>query len=207
MSITFRDSHVERTFGGMGGSPFHHAAPTPDHALVGLEIWSGDVVDAIVPIYARLLPGGRLGPIEIGPKSGGPGGQPTTITLSGQVVVGIWVHWGTVVDKIKLAFRSWTPAGIAGPETWSEIVGGQGGDQGPDQTILSPGRCAIAIHGSAGPHDNTYARLDAIGLASAEPVIPRIVDEIPAVVAAATTSTASTTATTTGKRRRVELED
>ncbi|HVJ17437.1 MAG TPA: hypothetical protein VM686_18550 [Polyangiaceae bacterium] len=180
MSITFRDPRNERTFGGTGGSHFNHAGPNPDHALVGLEIWSGDVVDAVAPIFAQLLPGGHLGPIHVGPKSGGPGGRPTTIYLPGQVLVGIWVHWGAVVDKVRLAFRAWTPTGVSGRETWSDIVGGLGGDQGPAEYLHESGRCAIAVHGKAGsPHD-VFARLDSIGLVSAEPVIARAaVDEVP----------------------------
>ena len=195
MSITFRDPRNERTFGGTGGDHFNHTASSTDQALVGLEIWSGDVVDAVVPIFAQLLPGGLLGPIQLGPKSGGPGGRPTMVHVPGQVLVGIWVHWGAVVDKVRLAFRPWTPTGVSGRETWSDIVGGQGGDQGPAEIIYEPGRCAIAIHGKAGPAHDLFARLDSIGLVSAEPVIGRsTVDEVPREVAK-------------GKKARAGLED
>lgn len=171
MPISFVNPSVDAAFGGAGGAPYNLAAPNPAAALVGLRLWSGAVVDAVAPIFANLMPDGTLGPHFFGERRGGPGGAPTDLRLPGQVVVGLWVNWGAVVDKVRVGFRSWTAGGVSGPETWSAIVGGQGGDQGPREYLYNLGRCAIAVHGRAGPADNQFARLDTIGLASAEPQI------------------------------------
>ena len=169
MPVMFVDPQHHVARGGNGGAPFNSTAPNPAQALVGLRVWTGAVVDAVAPIFAELFADGTVGPIVIGPKSGGSGGRAVDLTISNAVVVGIRVKWGAVVDEVCLAFRGWTTTGVAGPETYLSPVGGTGGDHGPEQDLFPLGRCAIAVHGRAGP-DHFLGRLDSIGLVSALPV-------------------------------------
>lgn len=136
-------------FGGHGGFGFsEHAEIEDNEVLVGLNVWSGVFIDAIQPLYSKVLPTGISSVVREGGKYGGRGGERTQLYMQNHVVTGISLRHGQVVDQLALIFRELTSEGLSPRSVASRSLGGAGGH--PVNVATSEGEMAIGIFGASG---------------------------------------------------------
>jgi hypothetical protein len=136
-------------YGGHGGIGFsEHGRLEDDEVLVGLNIWSGSLVDAIQPLYSPLVPGGISGIIREGQKYGGRGGERTRLYMPNHVVTGLVIQHSHVVDQLAVLFRAWTTEGPSPTTVQSKTVGGKGGR--PVSVATDEGEVAVGVFGASG---------------------------------------------------------
>lgn len=90
MPVTFHDRDAVSLIdeATSGGSPFSHEHPAP-YGLVGLDVRSGNRIDAVTPIYRELKDDGTVGEEVAGPRFGGTGGGVTRVQKPGYVIAGL----------------------------------------------------------------------------------------------------------------------
>lgn len=89
----------------------------PDRALVGLWVSAGDVVDAIVPIFATVGRDGTLSEERPGERLGGYGGSAKRVVREGSVVAGFELERGpyfgrSEVVRLRVLWKKLTPDGV-----------------------------------------------------------------------------------------------
>ncbi|HVE65175.1 MAG TPA: hypothetical protein VNC59_01235, partial [Thermoanaerobaculia bacterium] len=170
------------TIGGSGGSPFE--APCPQgELLTGLDLWTGDDVDAVRPLCVPAVAGQfRAYPL----KYGGNGGSPSQLVCPNDTPIVIGMKVGSegatrVVNNIhfycgrataepqRTAFFS---ARYDGP-AFSDDQRGWGsshfdGKHDEETQICPTGLVAVGIRGRSGKW------LDALGLICGAPPVPRV---------------------------------
>ncbi|MBP0019733.1 MAG: hypothetical protein J7647_19540 [Cyanobacteria bacterium SBLK] len=97
-------------------------------ALVGLKVRSGDVIDAITPIYAVITPDFTLGKQVDGVQYGGMGGGETPLVRDGCIVTGVNLYRGDYFGReeiihIELIWQKLTQKGIDSEEVFSPKLG------------------------------------------------------------------------------------
>ena len=136
-------------FGGHGGFGFSEHSLLEEHeVLVGLNVWSGEYIDAIQPLYSRILPVGISPVVREGGKYGGRGGEQTRLYKPNHVVTGLSLRHGQVVDQISLIFNEWMGDGPSPSGVESESLGGAGGR--PVRVATAEGEMAVGIFGASG---------------------------------------------------------
>ena len=86
-------------------------------ALVGLKVRSGDIIDAITPIFAEITPNLGFGKKEEGERIGGAGGSETLLEKEGYIITGINLERGNYFGRdevihIQVIWSKLTPQGI-----------------------------------------------------------------------------------------------
>jgi hypothetical protein len=139
--------------GGRGGSDFADTELRSGGRILEVQIFSGELVDAVQLLYE--LPDGRT---AMGQRHGGPGGRPNTLRLdSDEHITGISGRCGDQIDSISIRTNKRT----------SPLFGGSGGNR--DYRIdVARGHQAIGFVGRSGKY------LDAIGLLSLPVSLRRI---------------------------------
>ena len=129
--------------GGSGGAPFTDSELRSEGRILEIQIFSGELVDAVQVLYE--LPDGRT---VLGPRHGGSGGRSNVLRLdSDEYITGISGRYGDQIDSISIQTNKRT----------SPFFGGAGGKR--DYRIGVPaGNQAIGFIGRSGKY------LDAIGL-------------------------------------------
>ena len=118
-----RDTQYPPMFGA-AGEPF--LEEREGLLLVGLVIRSGDVIDAITPLYRPLTEAGELAAgLLRGAQTGGDGGDEHIVLMEGCAVsslqykaVTYFGHAG--IMGLQLGFRRFSEGGFSGDERWSE---------------------------------------------------------------------------------------
>lgn len=119
-------------------------------ALVGLKVRSGDIVDAITPIYAVITPDGELGKTTEGQCYGGTGGSETVLTKNGCVVTGVDIYRGDYfgreeVVQIALVWRELIQQGMDATDITSPVLGsGQYAEAIKRETLRAKPDCYIS---------------------------------------------------------------
>jgi hypothetical protein len=129
--------------GGSGGAPFSDSEPPSGGRILEVQIFSGEIVDAVQVLYE--LPNGRT---VLGPRQGGPGGRANVLRLdSDEYITRISGRYGDQIDSIRIQTN----------KRISPVFGGPGGKR--DYRIGVPaGNQAIGFIGRSGKY------LDSIGL-------------------------------------------
>ncbi|MHC5861346.1 hypothetical protein [Nostoc sp.] len=86
-------------------------------ALVGLKVRSGDIIDAITPIFAEITPNLNFEKKQEGQRIGGTGGSETLLEKEGYIITGINYERGNYFGRdevihIQLIWSKLTPQGI-----------------------------------------------------------------------------------------------
>lgn len=130
---------------------------------VGAVVRSGDVIDGLTPIYARVGGKGFLTkPMYRGQAIGGQGGGAHLVYKPGHVVVGVrylrmnyYGHAG--IQQMQLVFRKWSPNGPVGPDVLSKTFSPTPSrPDGSTQSVLhvEPGQAVTGLSGNASQYVN-----------------------------------------------------
>jgi|SRR5690606_17072507 len=114
--------------------------------VVGMEIRSGTLVDAVRAECASLGPNGEhQGHVQGNTIGNYGGGNVRTMRCpSGQVVTAMRARAGEFIDQVSFACRSWSAAqGLHGSLSWQPAQGGRGGE--PAGPIECPNGKALAM--------------------------------------------------------------
>jgi hypothetical protein len=152
-------------YGGGGGTSFSRSCGN-DKVLVGFEYRAGLVIDALSLICRPVnSESGALGnDTQIGTKVGGSGGtQGVATCASGNVVVGLRIDHGSVLNGIRLTCRNWR----ANLREWgsTETVKQIGKTEGTS----SFEKCTYQFQPAVGIRGRSGMVVDAIGLVCNEP--------------------------------------
>ena len=114
-----------------GGFDFGHSSCPDGKYVVGLEIRSGTLIDAMRVECAKLGPNGehqdRTVGFTIGNELGGNVGLMRC--PAGQVVTAVRARAGEFIDQVSFACRSWNATqGLHGSLRWQPAHGGSGGE-------------------------------------------------------------------------------
>src|SRR5438874_13826313 len=101
--------------GGTGGTNGFADPPQVGQGpevIVGVRVWTGNVWDAVQPIFGQLNVTGTIGvpqpdgslALRYGQRHGGPGGQEATLLQANYVLIGLNVNWGSVMDWLVPRF-------------------------------------------------------------------------------------------------------
>jgi hypothetical protein len=128
---------------------FATPAPIPErYALVGLKVVHGDVVDAIIPMYAKINPGFVLGAPFDAPRLGQATSknEPTILSVPGSIITDITVESGlylagaTAVHKLTVGFSKLGPNGLAAsPDQFATVAGSHASTLTAKDLRASPG--------------------------------------------------------------------
>ena len=120
--------------------------------IVGFEVRSGTLVDAISAECATLGPNGEHRNISQTRTLGNTGGGSPRLSRcpSGQVMTAVRARAGQFIDQVSFACRSWNATqGLHGPLRWQAKHGGSGGE--PAGPIECPdNKAMIRLTGEAG---------------------------------------------------------
>lgn len=157
------------TLGGSGGTAFSRDCGA-GHVLTGLRHRSGMVIDAVGLLCRPVLPDGSLGPESaVGAMAGGGGGTIAVAScLSGRVVTGLRVQYGSYVSYVIVSCRPWT-AGSHTYNTTATLAAVSLGSVLTPSAATTDEACESSRQPASGIRGRAASFVDAIGLVCDEP--------------------------------------